>query len=81
MTKKDIVKKEIDKCRRCGSQHLTKWGWVYSNMKSTKRQKFKCQDCGFKVISRIKHVITPMPFKYQDQPLPKQNWTAIILAR
>lgn len=81
MLNQNDVKKEVGKCPRCGSYHLAKCGWAYSNRKGTKRQKFKCQDCGLKIIGKIKHIVEPMPFKYQEQPLPPQNWTAITQAQ
>ncbi len=71
-----VMVEEMDKCPKCGSQHLAKWGWAHSNMKGTKTQRFKCQDCGLKVRGKVKHMVEPMPFEYQDQPLPETDWVA-----
>src|SRR3989344_1339677 len=75
------VKDEVGKCPRCGSNHLAKWGWSYSNRKGTKRQKFKCQKCGRKVLGNTLRMFEPSPYKHQAHPPPPQNWTAITQAQ
>jgi DNA-directed RNA polymerase subunit RPC12/RpoP len=69
-------------CRRCGSQNLIKKGYAYSSaMKGTRKQKYQCKECGIKTTGNVIEMVEPMPFKYQDQPLPKRDFVSLTQAQ
>ncbi|MBN1941042.1 MAG: IS5 family transposase [Candidatus Diapherotrites archaeon] len=79
---------EFEKCVSCGSTHIRKFGNVYSADGLRKTQRYQCMDCHKWMLSKKKTPVKPKTmkvglgaFKYQEQPLPETNWSALTKAQ
>lgn len=70
-----------NKCIRCGSFHLIKKGRGFGRMKAYWRQRYECDDCGYKQTGRERHFEFDEEFRYQPKELSPRNWTAYTLAQ
>lgn len=80
--KSDMMDNEEIICRRCGSENLIKKGYAYSGArKGTRKQKYQCKECGMKTTGKAIEMVEPMPFQYENQPLPERDWVALTKAQ
>jgi len=76
-------------CRHCGSHNVVKRGFARSKISGLQTQQWRCNDCGKYMNSKQKNPVTELTriplkkkkdllaeFKYQEQPIPKTDWTA-----
>jgi len=74
-----------EKCPRCGSFHIIKWGSKYFRELDIKKQRYKCVDCksffyfGENIPQRRINVLEG--FEYKDKLIPEINWTAYTEAQ
>jgi transposase/transcriptional regulator NrdR family protein len=79
---------EASECPRCGSTHISKAGYRFSNEGKTARQRYRCLDCQKWFLAEYienpqvpKKKVHLRDFKYQDQPIPQQDWIAYTKAQ
>jgi len=68
---------DINKCPKCRSPYIIKWGNAYSVRKGIKVQKFRCHDCGKIFRGVLKYCLDITNFKYREQLIPPTDWIAL----
>lgn len=69
--------KDCNKCPRCGSPLVYKYGNVYSVRRGIKVQKFRCNECKRVFRGLLGYYQDLVDFDYKDQPLPPTDWIAL----
>jgi transposase/predicted RNA-binding Zn-ribbon protein involved in translation (DUF1610 family) len=74
-----VIKVEETKfiCFRCGSEKIVKRGKQFNTKKTTWKQRWYCNNCGFKFVDK-KQVLCdsyePPKFEYQPKPIVPTDW-------